>query len=294
METFVRVVDTGSFSAAARGLGMGQPAVSKLIAALEARLQVRLLVRSTRRLAATEAGLAFYNSARRAIDEADAAEDNARGLGQGLTGRLRVCAPVTFARLHIVPALAAFLDAHPRLQLDLVMDDRNIDLLEENIDLAFRLGTLADSTLTARRLASADRLVLAAADYIVRHGLPTVPADLLSHRAIVYGQPVGGREWRFRQGTAETTVAVPARMICTAAEGVREAVLASLGIAIGSRWMFAPELADGRVVALLPDWKLPPIDLWAVFPTGRLPTAKASAFVAWLGSSLGSLLRSAS
>ncbi len=289
MEVFVRVVDSGSFSAAARDLGIGQPSVSKLVAGLEDRLQVRLLVRSTRRLSATEAGQAFYERARRAIDEADEAEASARGLAAGLEGRLRICAPVTLARLHIVPRLGVFLDAHPRLRIEAVLDDRNIDLLEENIDIALRLGDLSDSALTARKIASAPRLLLASPDYIARHGQPQSPGDLLAHQAVVYGQQVGGTEWRFRQGTAETSVSVPSRILFTAAEGVREGVLAGMGVAIASRWMFAPELASGAVVPLLQDWSLPPIDLWALFPAGRMPSAKARAFLTWFATSLGDI-----
>src|SRR5437879_3354314 len=134
METFVRVVETGSFSAAARDLNTGQPAISKTIAGLEDRLGVRLLVRSTRKLSPTEAGIAFYERALRAITEANEAEAAAHGAGTGLEGRLRVCAPVTFARLHLVPKLGEFLDAHPKLRLELVMDDRAIDLVAENTD----------------------------------------------------------------------------------------------------------------------------------------------------------------
>jgi DNA-binding transcriptional LysR family regulator len=282
MDVFVRVVDTGSFSSAARDLGVGQPSVSKLISGLEDRLQVRLLVRSTRRLTTTEAGQIYYEHARRALDEAHEAEATARGAAGGLEGRLRVCAPVTFARLHIAPALGEFMALHPSLKLEVVLDDRTVDLLEENIDVAFRMGDLADSSLTARKLATSDRLVLAAPAYLDRHGLPLSPGDLLSHEAIVYSQPAGGAVWKFRRGTAESSVTLRTRLSFTAAEGVREGVLAGLGITMASRWMFAPELLEGRVVPLLDDWSLSPVDLWAIFPAGRLPTSKARAFVNWL------------
>lgn len=281
METLVRVVETGSFSAAARDLRVGQPAVSKVIALLEARLGVRLLVRSTRRLQPTEAGQAYYERARRVLDDAEEAEVAARGLGAGLQGRLRVCAPVTFARLHVAPRLAGFLTAHPKLNLELVMDDRHVDLLEERIDVALRLGDLKDSSLTARRIGHCDRLVVASADYLAQHGEPRSPAELTAHEAIVYAQEVGGDEWRFRQGTAETSVHMRSRLAFTAAEGVREAVIAGLGLAIVSRWMMAPELAAGTVQPVLADWQLPTMDLWAIFPTGRLPSAKARAFLGW-------------
>ena len=281
METFVRVVDTGSFTGAARDLGVGQPSVSKLVAGLEDRLQVRLLVRSTRHLTATEAGRIYYEHARRALDEAREAEALARGSASGLEGRLRICAPVTFARLHLAPALGGFMDLHPGLRLEVVMDDRTIDLLEANIDVAFRLGDLADSALTARRLASSDRLVVASSAYLARRGRPLTPGDLEAHEAIVYSQPAGGAAWTFRRGATEASVSPRTRLSFTAAEGVREGVLAGLGLTMASRWMFAPELEDGRVVALLEDWSLRPVDLWAIYPAGRLPSTRARAFVAW-------------
>jgi DNA-binding transcriptional LysR family regulator len=281
MEMFVRIVEAGSFSAAARDLNMGQPAVSKTIAGLEERLGVRLLIRSTRRLSPTEAGLAFYERALRAIAEANEAEAAARGAGAGLEGRLRIWAPVTFARLHIVPKVGEFLDAHPNLRLELVMDDRTVDLLTENIDAGFRLGVLTDSALTARKLAQADRLVVASPAYLAQRGVPASPGDLLEHDAVIYGQSAGGQEWLFRRGDSETKVRLQARLTLSAAEGVREAVLSGQGFAISSRWMFAPELESGEVVPVLGEWSLPPMDLWVIYPSGRLTTAKARAFVKW-------------
>ncbi|ETC99149.1 LysR family transcriptional regulator, partial [Asaia sp. SF2.1] len=140
MTTFVRVVETGSFSAAARQLHVGQPAVSKIVAQLEARLQVSLLIRSTHGLTPTEAGQAYYERARNALQEADEAELAARGAGSGLSGRLRVSAATTFARLHIIPRLPAFLDAHPLLDVDILLDDRMIDLVAEGVDISLRMG----------------------------------------------------------------------------------------------------------------------------------------------------------
>jgi DNA-binding transcriptional LysR family regulator len=284
METFVRVVETGSFSAAARGLNVGQPAVSKSIAQLEARLGVRLLMRSTRGLTATEAGQKFYERARRAIEEADEAEIDARGAGAGLTGRLRISGAVTFARLHVVPRLPAFLAAHPGLTMDVVLDDRPIDLLEDGIDVALRMGTLPDSSLTARRLASGRRRVLGAPAYFERHGEPATPAELIGHEAIVYTQD--GESCSFQRAGSEVSVTVSGRLRVTAAEGVRAAVLAGMGLTIASEWMFAPELESGVVRPVLADWSLPDIDLWAVYPTGRMPSAKARAFAAFVESEL--------
>ena len=278
LETFVRVVETGSFSAAARDLRVGQPAVSKAVAALEERFGVRLLNRTTRRLTPTEAGLAFYEHARRAVDEAAEAESAARAAGRSFVGKLRFSAPVTLARLHIVPRLGEFLAEHPDLSIDAVLDDRAVDPVAERIDVAFRLGALTDSSLVAKRIASGRRGVFASRAYLSGRAAPSTPTDLLSHACVAYAQPAGGEEWRFRRGTSETSVRVKPRVSATAAEGVREAVKAGLGLALGSEWMFAPELLSGEVESVLQDWTIADIDLWAVFPSGRLPAAKARAF----------------
>jgi DNA-binding transcriptional LysR family regulator len=286
METFVRVVEAGSFSTAARTLNLGQPAVSKTVAQLEERLGVRLLMRSTRGLAPTEAGQSFYDRAKRAIDEADEAELAARGAGASLTGRLRVCAAVTFARLHVVPRLPIFMAAHPGLSLDVVLDDRVIDLVEEGVDLALRMGALGDSSLTARKLGSGPRYVLATPAYFARAGVPTAPAELAGHPAVIYTQDGGGENWSFRRGATELLIGLSGRLRVSAAEGVRAAVLADMGPTIASAWMFSPELASGAVRAVLTDWSLPAIDLWAVYPTGRMPAAKARAFAAFVEAEL--------
>jgi DNA-binding transcriptional LysR family regulator len=286
METFVRVVEKGSFSGAARDLNVGQPAVSKAVAQLEERLGVRLLMRSTHGLSPTEAGQGFYDRAKRAIAEADEAELVARGAGASLTGRLRVCAAVTFARLHVVPHLPKFLALHPDLTMDVVLDDRTIDLVEEGVDVALRIGSLSDSALTARRLCSGSRHVLATPAYFERFGVPATPAALIQHAAIIYAQGGGGDAWSFRQGATEVSVKVSGRLRVSAAEGVRAGVLADMGLTIASAWMFSPELASGAVRTVLTEWSLPPIDLWALYPTGRMPSAKARAFAAFVEAEL--------
>lgn len=282
METYVYVVETGSFSAAARRLNIGQPAVSKIVAQLEERLSVRLLLRSTRGLTPTEAGLAYFERAKRAIEEADEADLAARGAGTGLTGTLRICAAVTFTRLHVLPHLGAFLDAHPDLNIDVVLDDRNVNLVEEGIDVALRMGAMNDSGLTARKIGECRRLVLGTPDYFRRFGEPQSPIDLMAHQAVVYSQGGGGANWVFSQGSTEQSITVAGRIRVTAAEGIRTAVLAGLGLTLSSEWMFAPEIASGEIRTVLEDWRLPNLDLWAVFPTGRMASAKARAFITFV------------
>lgn len=285
MELFVRVVETGSFSAASRYLGIGQPAASKAIAQLEDRLGVKLLSRTTRGLSTTEAGRAYYDRAKRIIEESDEADLIARGAGAGLTGRLRISAAVTFASIHVIPRLPAFMARHPDLELEVILDDRNIDLVQDGIDVAFRMGKLADSSLIARRIGRGRRIVVGTPAYFDRFGTPATPGELIGHQAVVYLQ-TGDGPWTFRQGGTETAVAIKSRLKVSAAEGVRAAVLADLGCSITSEWMFSPELESGRVCAVLTDWTLPPIDLFAVFPTGRTATAKARAFVDFIENTL--------
>lgn len=277
METFVRVVDTGSFSGAARQLRVGQPAVSKSVAQLEEYLGVKLLTRSTRGLTPTEAGIGYLERARRALEEAAEAELAARAAGAGLKGRLRVCAAVTFARIHLIPILPQFMAQHPELDLEVVLDDRQIDLVQEGIDVALRMGKMLDSTLSARRIARCKRLVLGTPAYFDRAGMPSAPGELSKHQAVIYLQE--GSVWSFRRESTELAVTVRSRLRVTAAEGVRAAVLADAGLTIASEWMFSPELRSGAVRAVLSEWSLPALDLWAVLPTGRAATAKARAFV---------------
>jgi DNA-binding transcriptional LysR family regulator len=289
MAVFVRVVETGSFSAAARDLGMGQPAISKIVAALEAKLGVRLLVRTTRGLSATEAGLDYAQRARRILDEADDADASAKGSGKALSGRLRFAAPVTFARLHVVPNLGTFLDAHPEIILDAILDDRPVDLIGEGVDIALRLGDLSDSSLVARKLGSSRRRIFAAPSYLLERGSPRTPSELLGHDAIIYSTSADAEAWRFRQGASELSINVRKKVSASAAEGVRAAVIAGMGLALGSDWMFAPELASGEVVSVLDDWTLPAIALWAIFPTGRIQSAKAKAFATFVAEHVNSM-----
>jgi DNA-binding transcriptional LysR family regulator len=286
MEVFISVAEAGSFSAAAKRMDVGQPAISKAVAQLEARLGARLVLRSTRGLSMTDAGQRFYEHAKLALKEADEAEQAVRHASDSLSGKLRVSAAVTFSCLHVLPSLNAFLSRHPKLEVDLVLDDRNIDLLEEGMDVALRMGALADSTMTARRIGQSPRLVVATPTYFSQAGIPVTPADLRHHQAIVYSQRGGGETWTFKQDSTSVDVTVSGRVRVSAAEGIRTAVLGSMGLAVASRWMFSRELASGEVQAVLNDWALPPVDLWAVFPSGRLVTAKARAFVAFVEEAL--------
>ena len=282
MDAFVRVIDTGSFTAAARQLRVGQPAVSKIIAQLEDHVGVKLLLRTTQGLKPTEAGENFHEHAKRALEEADEAVSKARGIGAALTGRLRISGAVTFARLHVVPRLPRFMALHPALDVEVFLDDGNVDLVEAGIDVALRMGDLQDSSLTARRIGQGPRIVVGTASYFDAKGEPQTPADLIEHEAVVYDQRGGGTTWSFTQGASRQIVTIKGRMRSNAAEAVREAVFAGMGLAVASEWMFGRELASGRVRRVLMDWQLPPVGLWVVFPSGRNASIKARAFATFI------------
>lgn len=282
MEIFVRVVDAGTFSAAASQLGVGQPAVSKVIAQLEERLGVQLLLRSTRGLSLTEAGSNFYANAKRAIENVNQAELSVRDDG-GLAGTLRVSASVCFTRIHIMPRLPEFLAQHPEMNVEIATEDRLVDLVAEGHDLALRTGTLADSSLTVRKIGQARQRIMATAKYFKAHGKPRTLEELSEHAFVILqrnGKPVD--EWALRSAATESPLRVRGRVKVTSGEGMREAVLSNLGIALVSEWLFSPELDSGAVESVLEEWSAPVQGLWAVFPSGRLVSPKARAFVAYI------------
>src|SRR6202171_3250091 len=282
LEIFVSVVDAGSFSAVARRQRSGQPAVSKAVVQLEEWLGVSLLLRSTRSVVPTEAGRIFYERAKRTIAEGDEAVMAARGSASGLSGKLRVSTSVCFGRLDVIPNLSAFLAEHPDLDVELVLDDRNVDLVNEGIDVALRMGAMPDSNMTTRRIAEGRRIVAATPAYLQRHGTPLSPGELINHQAVIYTRDGGGESWTFRKATAEVSVVLQGRLKVTASEGLREAVNSGMGLAVCSEWNYSPELRSGKVVAIMEDWALPPTNLSAVYPTGRLASTKARAFVSFV------------
>jgi DNA-binding transcriptional LysR family regulator len=189
----------------------------------------------------------------------------------------------------VVPLLPAFLAAHPNLSIDLILDDRTIDLIEEGIDIGLRFGPLPASSLTVRKIATSRRMVFGAPAYFETLGVPATPAELSRHTAVIYTQDNGGADtWNFRRGASEMSVSMSGRLRVSASEGVRAAVLGGMGLTIASQWMFAPELASGAVRTVLGEWTLPASDVWVVFPAGRETNAKARAFASLLDTGLQS------
>jgi DNA-binding transcriptional LysR family regulator len=276
---FVRTVETGSFSKAAREFGMTQPSVSRTVAALEERLGVKLITRTTRQLALTDAGEALLARAREALTSVDDAENAARGADR-LTGTLRVALSTPFGSRRIVPLLPGFLERQPELSVELLMSDRYENLIAGGADLALRLGEQPDSGFITRKLASTRRLFIASPSYLARRGTPTALAGLASHDLV--GRDRDGPSWSaLRDGRTEVQPVSP-RVKTSSAGGLVACVAAGLGIGIASFWMCAEELAAGSVVELLGDYRLEPVTAYVVFPGGRRPSQKARAFADYL------------
>ncbi len=285
LELFVRTVESGSFSKAAREFGLSQPSVSRSIAALERRLGVKLLVRTTRQVSATDAGEVLLVRARDALLAIDEAESAARGADR-LSGLLRVALPPEYGVRRIVPLLAAFFVRHPLLTIDLMMSDRFENLIAEGADLALRIGDLPDSSFVARKLESARRLFIAAPSYLAGRGAPLSLADLAGHHVIGGPADAGDDTWIGRRdGRIERQTLSP-RIRSRSATGVVACAVAGLGVATASIWMCAEALASGEVIEILTDYALDPITAYVVFPAGRKPSQRARAFSDYLEQAL--------
>ncbi|TPJ34968.1 LysR family transcriptional regulator [Mesorhizobium sp. B2-8-3] len=284
---FVRTVETGSFSKVAREFGLSQPSVSRTVAALEDRLGVKLLTRTTRQLSLTDAGEALLSRAREALAGVEEAENAARSADR-LSGTLRVALSQGFGARQIVPRLLAFLDNHPLLKIDLMMSDRYENLIAEGADMALRLGEQPDSSFVARKLATARRLFVASPTYLARCGIPKTLAELSRHHLISGPSDMNEQNWNaHRDGIAEIQTVNP-RVRTRSTVGVLACASAGLGIAIASTWMCAEELVSGALVELLADYRLDPVAAYVVFPAGRRPSQKARAFSDYLEQALAS------
>jgi DNA-binding transcriptional LysR family regulator len=282
LSVFVRAAETGSFSEVARQLGLSQPSVSRMVASLEDRLGVKLLLRTTRRVAPTDAGAVFLDRSRRILADLDEAAHAARGV-DSLHGVLRVVMSGAFGTREVIPRLPAFLERHPRLKVELLISDRTDDLIAEGADIALRLGRLADSAFGARLLASAPRLAIAAPAYLAQRGVPETLADLSAHDCIVGPGLSAHRGWSFWRGDEVTSVV-------SSADGVIACVKAGLGIAVVSRWMCRAEMERGELRSILSDHVLEPVDVHALYPTGPRPSPKVRAFSDYLAATLGKKL----
>jgi len=276
--TFVRVVETGSFTRAARELSITKSTASETVRRLEERLGVRLLDRTTRRVSTTEAGRAFYARARRALDEALAAVADARALQEEPVGRLRVATPAVFAQTCIVPLLPEFLEAHPGLQIEFVEGAAAVDLLESGVDLAIRITATPNDALIVGRLGSSHATIVASPAYVEAQGPPAHPQELIGRATLGFTPLHWGREWRFLRDGQSLAVPVKPLVLSDAAETLRAAALAGLGLAALPHWMVCQDIARGELVQVLEDWPTAAVGLFAVYPSNRLLSAKVRLF----------------
>ena len=289
MKSFVRVVEAGSFSAVAEESDATQSAISKQVAALERELGAKLLTRTTRSLALTEDGARYFEQARRLVSEIAEAESSVRAGAQELTGWLRVAASVGFGRLKLMPLVQSFLAQHPRVRIDLRLSDGFVDLVEQGIDVAVRLGELQDNGLVARRIGMSRRWLVAHRNYLRRlpKGIkaPRAPDDLAQQNCIVYTELPWRNAWTLTAGAgtpeplgSTRVVRVEGNLQTNSSEVIRAAVLAGMGIGFAPTWLFGPELASGQVQQLLPDWEAAAIPIHLVSPRERRDSVKVRAF----------------
>jgi len=275
MRCFVRAVETGSFSAVARELGIGQPNVSRHVAALEKSLGTRLLHRSTRQMVATAEGQRYYAQARQALDIIGEAEAQAHGQ-QDPHGLLRIACPESIGTELLIPALPDFLRRYPHVDVEFRLGDAYIDLVAEGIDIAIRGGKLRDSTLHARCVGQSTRICVASKTYLRQRGTPLQPGDLAAHDCLVYTLLAAGNDsWPFRDGDRK----VSGRMRLNSLDGIRRAVLNDLGIAYLPAWMVTQELQSGELVALLTGHGAPPVPVNVLYSAERRLPQRAAVFM---------------
>ena len=279
---FVRVVDAGSFSAVARTLSVGQPAVSKQIAALEAYLGAQLLQRTSRSLTLTEAGRDFYESGVRLLGDLEAAESR---VGRGRiapSGLVRANVTPVFGRLYVVPRLREFFARYPGVAVELVVTDRLVNLIEEGIDLGIHNGELSDSSLIARKIAQTPIMTVATPAYLAAHGEPATPVQLEQHACVIYAPQGAPRAWGFAGRLGPFAHQPKGAFRTNDAEQIRAAVLADLGLAHTPGWLFAAEIASGAVREVLKDYSRPKLAISAVRPNGRFLASKVRVFIDYL------------
>jgi DNA-binding transcriptional LysR family regulator len=282
MRIFTQVMQAGSFTAAADLLGMSKQSVSRRLMQLEERLGVRLLNRSTRRLDATPLGQQYFDSAVRLLGEMQQAEQDISGQTQALRGTLRLSAPLSFAISHLGSLLTEFLQLHAQLIVEIDLSDRAVDLIGEGYDLALRIGTLEDSSLVARRIASIERVYCASPGYLAARGTPLEPEALREHDCLPYGHS-RQVQWQFKgQGKTLHAIAVSGRMRANNGELLRDAAIAGMGVTYLPAFIVEQALADGRLVKLLEAWTPPRLQLSAVYPQHRQIARPVQAFVEFL------------
>ncbi|WP_035102815.1 LysR family transcriptional regulator [Devosia sp. LC5] len=290
MGVFVRVAELGSLSAAGRDLNLSQPAVSQKVSALERHLGVRLINRTTRQVALTEAGRTYYARARPVLAAVDEAAELVAGADAPLRGHLRIQAPTGFGQMYLADIAIAFQLAHPGLTTELMLDDRYVDLTEQAVDLAVRFGTLRSSGLVARRLGTLRRILVAAPAYLARHGTPGTPEELSAHRQVRFSWAATDDSMPLTGPAGPLHVAVQTSFLANNTFVLTKALVAGLGLGGAQLPQIRAELATGKLVQIMPAYQYAPLEVHAVFPTSHFLPAKVRAFTDHLKSALSEII----
>lgn len=279
MHAFVTVADLRGFAPAARKLKLSPPAVTRLIAALEERLGVRLLQRTTRSVTLTDAGSRYLERVRRILADVEEAEGAAENERSKPSGRLVVSAPSGFGRLHVSSAVSAYLKRYPEVSAELRLEDRMINLVEDGVDLAVRIGVLADSTLVARHVGEMRRIVVASPAYLGRHGEPKTPAEIADYQTIQFSATAASGEWRFVEGASEFLLDVTPRFSSNSADAAIQYAEQGGGLTRVLAYQAADGIRRGALKIVLQEFEAPALPIHIVYPTSRLLSAKVRAFI---------------
>ncbi|MDR3722054.1 MAG: LysR substrate-binding domain-containing protein [Candidatus Acidoferrales bacterium] len=286
LRLFTRVARSGSFSRAGREFQMSQPSASRIVANLEREVGAALFIRTTRAVTLTEAGSEYLARIEPLLAELEEADHAARGTGE-IRGVLRVGLSSSFAVRAVIPRLPAFLASHKALRVDLLMNDQRQDLLGEGVDVALRFGPLPDTSATARKIGTVERLLAASPAYLEKAGAPKLPTDLADHAIILGPAGLDPSAWTFRRDNRVVTARIEGKLTISANEGAIAAAVAGLGIVSTGRWGCLAEMRSGTLVQVLSDWQMETAEVHAVFPAGRAAKPAARAFADYLGREMG-------
>jgi DNA-binding transcriptional LysR family regulator len=288
LECFVAVVEAGQFSSAAERLGLGKSVVSRRVSELEEHLGARLLQRTTRRLALTEAGREFYPRALQLLEDMAEAEQSLSSGQRALSGRIRLAAPLSFGLMHLTPALNEFMREHPNVVLDLDLDDSQINLIQEGVDLALRIGRLGDSSMIALPLAQIKSLIVASPDYLERHGTPDTPEALANHQGLCYSNLPEPNKWRLSDDQGKQYIAtLPLRLLANNGDLLVQAAVAGLGLCLSPSFIAFRAIQEGKLVPILRDYHTTSVTAYAIYPSRRFVPQRVRTLVEFLQSAFG-------
>lgn len=287
MRMYVAVVDGGSFASAADKLDISRAMVSKQIQKLEEHLGTRLLNRTTRRLSLTETGREFYERSTQIMTDVEEAEQVAGQMNRTPQGVLRVTIPLSYGQHRLATIIGDYTQAYPKVQLDISLSDRKVDLIEDGFDLAVRIGVMPQSDLIARKIGGVRSIVCASPAYIARHGAPQAPAELSSHACLGYTLTGSGADWRFETPDGPLVVPIAGPIRADNGDIIRLAALSGAGILFQPHFIVGDDLAAGRLVQLLPEWQSAELGVYAVYPSRKHLSAKVRTFVDFLAAALG-------